>query len=109
MCKKRGEHVRNYSLKDIVESFSLIRNGVGEEKGNGRGTGTRGRKSNLLSWSVLSPHKNDYEFFFLTESEESLVIKGELLFSVAFSIPLQKGKDRCNERIQRQNNNPGSY
>ena len=48
-------------------------------------------------------------FFFLTESEESLVIKGELLFSVAFSIPLQKGKDRCNERIQRQNNNPRSY
>ena len=86
----------------------------GEEKGNGRGTGTRGRKSNLFSWSVLSPHKNDYEFFFLTESETSLVIKGEFLFSVAFSIPLQKGykdiyKDRCNDRIQRQNNNPTSY
>ena len=53
-------------------------------------------------------------FFFLTESEESLVIKGEFLFSVAFSIPLQKGykdiyKDRCNDRIQRQNNNPTSY
>ena len=81
----------------------------GEEKGNGRGTGTRGRKSNLFSWSVLSPHKNDYEFFFLTESEESLVIKGEFLFSVAFSIPLQRGKERYKERIQRQNNIQGSY
>lgn len=46
--------------------------------------------------------------FFLTESEESLVIK-EFLFSVAFIIPLQRGKDRCDERIQRQNNNPRSY
>ena len=47
--------------------------------------------------------------FFLTEIEESLLIKGELLFSVAFSIPLQRGKDRYDERIQRQNNNPRSY
>ena len=32
-CRKRGWHVRNYSLKDIVESFSLIRNGVRERQG----------------------------------------------------------------------------
>ena len=31
-AKKRGGHARNYSLKDIVESFSLIRNGVRERE-----------------------------------------------------------------------------
>ena len=33
--KKRGGHARNYSLKDIVESFGL----TGEKKDNGSGTG----------------------------------------------------------------------
>ena len=50
MCKKkRGGHARNYSLKDIVESFSLTGMVSGEKKDNGSGTGTRGMKSSLLS------------------------------------------------------------
>ena len=47
--KKRGGHARNYSLKDIVESFSLTGMVSGEKKDNGSGTGTRGMKSSLLS------------------------------------------------------------
>ena len=63
MCKKRGGHARIYSPKDIVKSFSLIGMVSGEKKDNGSGTGTRGRKSYILSWSVLLLHKNDCAFF----------------------------------------------
>ena len=42
-------------------------------------------------------------------SSESLVMAQEFLFLVAFNIHLQNGNDKYNERIQRQNNNPGSY
>lgn len=63
MCKERGGHARIYSPKDIVKSFSLIGMVSGEKKDNGSGTGTRGRKSYILSWSVLLLHKNDCAFF----------------------------------------------
>ena len=49
MCKIIGGHARNYSLKDTVKSFSLTGMVLGEKKGNGSGTETRRRKSNLLS------------------------------------------------------------
>ena len=75
MQKKRGGHARNYSLKDIVESFSLTGMVSGEKKDNGSGTGTRGMKSNLFSWSVLLRDKNDCRFFSFTENGESPVIK----------------------------------
>ena len=75
MQKKRGGHARNYSLKDIVESFSLTGMVSGEKKDNGSGTGTRGMKSNLFSWSVLLRGKNDCRCFSFTENGESPVIK----------------------------------
>lgn len=108
MCKERGGHARIYSPKDIVKSFSLIGMVSGEKKDNGSGTGTRGRKSYILSWSVLLLHKNDCAFF-LIGNWESLVMAEEFLFLVAFNIPLQNGNDKYKERIQRQNNNPGNY